>query len=70
MTIYRSAPGDLDWRVSRTCDSGACIMVARRGDSVVFGNTTKPDGPIFAYTRAEWSEFIVGVKSGDFDDIA
>jgi len=45
-------------------------MVARRGDSVVFGNTTKPDGPIFAYTRAEWSEFIVGVKSGDFDDIA
>jgi predicted secreted Zn-dependent protease len=70
MTIYRSAPGDLDWRVSHACDSGACIMVARHGDSVVFGNTTNPGGPIFAYTRAEWNEFIVGVKSGDFDDIA
>jgi hypothetical protein len=45
-------------------------MVARHGDSVVFGNTTKPDGPVFAYTRTEWNEFIGGVKSGDFDDIA
>jgi hypothetical protein len=65
---YKSASGDLNWRVSRTCDSGACVMVARDGDSVIFGNTTEP-GSIITYTRAEWNEFIAGVKFGDFDDI-
>jgi len=45
-------------------------MVARHGDNVVFGNTGHPDGPTYAYTKAEWKEFIVGVKLGDFDDIA
>jgi len=45
-------------------------MVARHGDSVMFGNTTQPDGPVYAYTRAEWKEFLEGAKLGDFDDIA
>jgi hypothetical protein len=44
-------------------------MVARDGDSVVFGNSAQPDGPVFAYTRAEWNEFLTGVKRGDFDDL-
>jgi hypothetical protein len=44
-------------------------MVARYEDSVLFGNTSQPDGPTLAYTRAEWKEFIAGVKLGDFDDI-
>jgi hypothetical protein len=70
MSVYPSAPGDLSWRVSRTCDSGACVMVARRGDSVMFGNTSYPGGPVYTYTRDEWNEFIKGVKLGDFDDVA
>ena len=70
MTAYPSAPGDLEWRVSRTCEGGACVMVARRGDSVVFGNTSQPDGPVYVYTTAEWKEFLAGVKLGDFDGLA
>jgi predicted secreted Zn-dependent protease len=69
-SMLPSAPQDLDWRISRTCESGACVMVARRGDSVLLGNTSQPDGPISAYTRAEWKEFLAGAKRGDFDDIA
>jgi hypothetical protein len=69
MPTYPSAPGDLNWRVSRTCDSGACIKVARDGGLVVFGNTARPNDPVIAYTTAEWKEFIAGVKLGDFDDI-
>jgi predicted secreted Zn-dependent protease len=61
---------NLDWRVSRACEGGACIMVARDGKSVVFGNTTNPGGPTFSYTAAEWQQFVVGVKQGDFDNIA
>ena len=69
MPTYKSAPGDLNWRVSRACDSGACVKVARDGGSVVFGNTAEPNGPVITYTRAEWNAFIAGVKLGDFDDI-
>ena len=42
MTVHPSAPGDLKWHVSLTCDGGACVMVARDGDSVVFGNGAQP----------------------------
>jgi Domain of unknown function (DUF397) len=70
MSVYPSAPGDISWRVSRTCESGACVMVARQGDSVVLGNTSRPDGPVQTYTRAEWKEFLAGAKLGDFDDLA
>jgi hypothetical protein len=69
MAMYPSAPEDLSWCMSRTCDGGAGVMVARYGDSVVFGNTTQPDGPVSVYTGAEWNEFLAGAKRGDFDDI-
>jgi len=70
MTVHPSAPKDLDWRVSRTCDGGACIRIARYGDSVLFGDPENPGGPVFSYTVAEWKDFLAGVKLGDFDDIA
>lgn len=70
MLLPRSAPPDLAWRVSRTCEAGACVMVARYGDSVYFGNTSDPDGPVYRYTREEWQHFLAGVKLGDFDDLA
>lgn len=58
----------LAWRVSRTCDGGACVMVARDGEFILFGHTIQPDGPKFSYTRAEFKEFATGIKRGDFDD--
>lgn len=70
MTVHPSAPEDLKWHVSRTCDGGACVMVARYGDSVVFGDPSQPGGPVFSYTVADWKDFLTGVKLGDFDDIA
>ena len=61
--------GDLDWHVSRTCDGGACIRVARSGESVLIGNTASPDGRASEFTADEWRHFLAGVKSGDFDGI-
>ena len=61
--------GGLKWRVSRTCDGGACVMVARDGEFILFGNTTKPDGPDCHYTRAEVEAFAAGIRRGDFDDL-
>jgi len=69
MVIDPPTSEDLTWRVSRTCDGGACVMVARQGDSILLGNTTQPDGPVYMYSKAEWKEFLAGVKLGDFDEL-
>lgn len=69
MTVRQSAPGNLSWRVSRTCDAGTCVAVARDGDLVMFGHGREPDGPVYVYTADEWRAFLAGVKLGDFDDV-
>jgi predicted secreted Zn-dependent protease len=65
-----AAPEDLDWRVSRACDNGQCIRVARKGKSVLIGNTNSPEGPVSEFTTDEWRQFLAGAKLGDFDGIA
>jgi Domain of unknown function (DUF397) len=70
MSAQESAEGNLNWRKSRTCESGACVQVARRGDHVLIGNTNDPNGQVSEFTTDEWRNFLVGAKMGDFDDIA
>jgi hypothetical protein len=70
MSTYASAQGNLDWFVSHTCESGACIKVARRGEFVLIGNTNSPEGPFSEFTTEEWRNFLMGAKNGDFDGIA
>lgn len=70
MSASPSAPAaKLSWHVSRSCEGGACVMVARSGDKIFFGNTSDLHGPTYTYTRAEWDEFLAGVKCGDFDHL-
>jgi Domain of unknown function (DUF397) len=64
-----TAPEGLEWRASKTCDGGACVMVARDGEFILFGNTTQPDGPKLSYTRAEVEAFAESIRRGDFDDL-
>jgi hypothetical protein len=45
-------------------------MVARKGESVMIGNTNSPDGPFKEFTMDEWREFLAGAKLGHFDGIA
>lgn len=65
-----SAQGELDWLVSRTCESGACVGVARRGESVLIRNTNSPEGFVSEFTTDEWRQFLAGAKLGHFDGIA
>ena len=52
--------GDLDWRVAHLCDGGACVRVARRGDSVLIGNTNNPEeGPISEFTGTNGVSFLL-----------
>jgi hypothetical protein len=67
--VGSTAPEGLEWRVSRTCDGGACVMVARDGEFILFGNTTQPDGLKLSFTKAEVEAFAAGIRRGDFDDL-
>ncbi len=67
---HSSALDSLDWHVSRTCETGACVRVARSGDSIFIGNTNGPNGAVSAFTVEEWRQFLAGAKLGDFDEIS
>jgi len=70
MSAYPASFGNVDWRVSRTCEGGACVGVARQGKFVFVRNTSDPESPASRFTVQEWSEFLAGAKNGDFDDLA
>jgi len=70
MSENTPASGDIAWHISRTCDSGACVGVARRGEAILIGNTNNPESPVTEFTIDEWRQFLAGAKLGDFDGIA
>lgn len=60
------------WRKSSASTyNGACIEVARlRSDRVGVRDTKdQGTGPILVFNQAEWSAFLTGAKSGEFDSI-
>jgi predicted secreted Zn-dependent protease len=70
MSANPEASGDFDWRISRQCESGACVGVGRQGELVLIGNSSDPEAPVSRFTKQEWRAFVAGVKQGDFDDLA
>ena len=69
MTLHQSSTGEIAWRKSLSCESGACVTVARHGDAILLGNSSDPNGATNTYTRADWWVFVHGIKRGDFDDL-
>lgn len=64
------ASGDINWLVSSLCEGGACVAVARHNGDVLMRNTSNSAAPILRFMKQEWSDFIAGVKLGDFDEIS
>jgi hypothetical protein len=57
------------WRRSERCTGeAACVEIAFAGDRVLVRNSQVPDGPTATFSRAEWSDFIAGVKDDEFND--
>ncbi len=55
------------WRIAKRCDSGACVQVGSIGAMVVVGDSKNPSGPILAYSRTAWKDFVEEVKRGGYD---
>jgi uncharacterized protein DUF397 len=43
---------------------------ADAGRLILMRDGKNPDGPVLAFTEAEWRAFIAGVKDGEFDDLS
>lgn len=60
---------DLRWRTATKSSGGACVEVAPINGMVAVRNSRKPTDEMIIYTAAEWTAFLDGAKSGEFDDL-
>lgn len=59
----------ITWRKSSYSHDNGCVTVADLPDGGRLVRDSKdPDGPVLAFTPAEWTAFVSGVKAGEFDD--
>ena len=50
--------------------NGTCVETTSvKEGEILVRNSTNPEGPILAFTKAEWVAFIIGAKAGEFDAI-
>lgn len=58
------------WRKSSHSDhggNGECVEVAELPGRMAMRDSKDPTGPVLAFTNAEWSAFLSGIRVADFD---
>ena len=57
---------EFEFRKSSFCGGGACVEVARSADGFLLRDSKDPDSPVLTFTIEEWSDFVSGVRAGEF----
>jgi len=57
----------IQWRRSRRCETGNCVEVARIGESFAIRDSEDINGPILTFASTTWTDFVEGVRAGDFN---
>lgn len=58
---------DAEWRKSTASSSGECAEVAFAAGAVLMRHSQSASGPTLAFSHAEWTAFLAGVRNGEFD---
>lgn len=58
-----------EWKKSSRSgtNGGQCVEVRRYDGVTQVRDSKDPDGPVLAFTAAEWRAFVGGAKVGEFD---
>ncbi|WP_369125383.1 DUF397 domain-containing protein [Catenulispora pinisilvae] len=60
----------MTWHKASMSDSGGnCVQVARTTQGIAVRDSKNPDGPRLLFTDAEFTAFLHGARSGEFDGI-
>lgn len=60
--------GKVAWRKSSVSGDGGCVEVADLGGQIgVRDSKSGGVGPVLAFDRMRWAEFVAGVRAGEFD---
>ncbi len=61
------SPVNVDWRTSSFSNGagGMCVEAAAFDGGVVVRDSADPDGPVLAFSKAEWAAFVDGVENGE-----
>jgi len=54
-------------KATKSNGAGACVEVSQSRGAVLVRDSKNPDGPVLVYTKTEWTAFLSGAKSGEFD---
>jgi len=61
----------LTWlKAQSSTNNGQCVEIASTAGKVAIRDSKDPDGPILVYTSREFSAFLEGARSGEFDSLA
>jgi hypothetical protein len=67
LTLTNSERMSLTWRKAQlSTNNGACVEVASVPGKIAVRDSKDPSGPILVYAPEEWSDFLDGVKKGEF----
>lgn len=55
------------WRKSTNSSDGQCVEVAFVDSAIGVRDSKNPTGAMLEFNGGEWSAFLKGVKSGEFD---
>jgi predicted secreted Zn-dependent protease len=58
-----------EWQKSSYCGDNACVEVGIAGDIVAVRDAKRPGGPVLQFGKAEWNEFVDGVRAGEFQNL-
>jgi hypothetical protein len=68
ITLTEAERAGLAWlKAQSSTANGACIEMAEVTGKIAIRDSKDPDGPILVYTPAEFTAFLSGAKSGEFD---
>jgi hypothetical protein len=58
-----------NWRKSSSCEGGTCVEIGSQSDRIAMRDAKSQHSPVLLFTHTEWTEFLDGVRNGEFDPL-